>query len=166
MANRGLAARGACNADEAGVSGGGKPRILIVEDEALIAQYLADLLRQLGYCVCGHAASGDAALKAAERGRPNLALVDIGLAGSMDGIRTACLLLQKFDIRSIFLSGTSNAALLARARLAQPPGFIQKPFMPDEIERAVRAAFARRLDGAMGDTEPTGTIAGKSDRET
>jgi DNA-binding NarL/FixJ family response regulator len=163
LQERGSEARRACNGAESGGSGGRSRRLLIVEDEHLIAQYLADLLEQLGYSVCAQVGSGTAALSAADRDRPDLALVDIGLAGAMDGIRTACLLRQRFDIPSIFVSGTSNAALLARARVARPPGFIQKPFMPDEIERALDTAFARRTGKPLDDMRPGGTAGGKSD---
>lgn len=115
LQERGFEARPACNVAEPGASGSGKPRLLIVEDESLISRYLADLLGQLGYGVSACVASGHAALEAAARDRPDLAIVDIGLAGGMDGISTACLLRQRFDTPSIFLSGASDAALLARA---------------------------------------------------
>ena len=126
---------------------GTKKRLLVVEDERLIGLYLMELLTELKYDVCAQTSSGLSALKIAERDRPDLAIVDIGLVGNMDGISTALHLRERFNIPTIFLSGTSDAVLLERAQAAQCLGFIQKPFMPDDIERAVKAAFARDPNG-------------------
>jgi DNA-binding NarL/FixJ family response regulator len=83
----------------------------------------------------------------------------------MDGISTASLLRERFDIPSIFLSGASSAALLARARSVQPPGFIHKPFMPDDIERAVSAAFESGATAGFDDGNQSDRAGNPSDRE-
>lgn len=126
---------------ECGTRAGRKGRLLVVEDETLIAEYLVDLLAALGHEVCPPASTGLSALRIADSDRPDLAIVDIGLAGKMDGIETACELRARFGISSIFLSGASNAAVLERANAAGGAGFVQKPFLANEIERAVDQAF-------------------------
>lgn len=115
-------------------------RVLVIEDEASIARYLVDLLQALDYETCQPVSSGTAALRAAEIERPDVALVDIGLLGDMDGIETVEALRARFGIPCIFLSGNIDGAVLARARAARPLGFIQKPFLPDEVEHAIAAA--------------------------
>src|SRR5207237_6734312 len=82
---------------------GSKPvSILIVEDEALVASYVEEVLAESGFRVAGIAASGPEALSLAAENHPTLALVDIRLTGPIDGIELACLMRQKFALRSIF----------------------------------------------------------------
>lgn len=116
-------------------------RVLVIEDEGAIARYLVDLLQALNYDTCPPAASGTVGLRTAEAERPDVAIVDIGLLGDMDGIQTVETLRDRFGIPSIFLSGTIDGAVLARARTVNPLGFIQKPFMPREVELAMAAAM-------------------------
>ena len=163
MQERGCGMRSACNVGDVGSADNRKARLLIVEDETLIATYLSELLGFLGCDVCARATSGLAALKAAERDRPDLAIVDIGLPGGMDGVNTAYLLRRQFDIPSIFLSGASNTALLARARMVQAPAFIEKPFTLDDVERAIKAALPRRPDGRLESGIPGGAAKGSAD---
>ncbi len=117
-------------------------RILVVEDETLIALYLIELLSDLEYDVSGPAASASRALRLAEEVRPDLALVDIGLTGRADGIAIALELRERFDIPTIFLSGTSDPATVSRAKLAAPVDFIHKPFAAGQLEAALKGAFA------------------------
>ena len=114
--------------------------ILIVEDEALIASYIGDVLAESGFQVAGIAASAREALSLAAEGRPSLALVDIRLTGPMDGVELACLLRQRFDLPAIFLSGRLDAATVERARVAQPHGFLAKPFLPSQVFNTIERA--------------------------
>ncbi len=119
-----------------------KPKsILIVEDDALVASYIEEVLGESGFRVAGIAASGPAALSLAAENRPSLALVDIRLTGPIDGIELACLLRQKFAVPVIFLSGLIDADTAERARVAQPLGFLQKPFLPSQVFNAIQRAF-------------------------
>src|SRR6266404_2220837 len=111
--------------------------ILIVEDEALIASYIEEVLGESGFRVAGIAASGPEALSLAAENRPMLALVDIRLTGPIDGIELACLLRQKFALRSILLSGLADADTTERAQAAQPLGFLAKPFLPSQVFNAI-----------------------------
>jgi CheY-like chemotaxis protein len=118
--------------------------ILIVEDEALVASYIEEVLAESGFRVVGVASSGPEALSLAEETRPQLALVDIRLTGPIDGIELACLLRQKFALPAIFLSGLADDETTRRAVAAEPLGFLRKPFRPSQvfnaIERALRQA--------------------------
>jgi len=117
-------------------------RILIVEDEALVASYIEEVLAESGFEVAGIAASGPEALSLAAEQRPILALVDIRLTGPIDGIELACLLRQQLGLRSIFLSGLVDAATTERAQVAQPLGFLPKPFLPSQVFNAIERALS------------------------
>ena len=131
---------------------GSKPvSILIVEDEALIASYIEEVLGESGFRVAGIAASGPEALSLAAENQPSLALVDIRLTGPIDGIELACLLRQRFDLRAIFLSGLADADTTARAQAAQPLGFLPKPFLPSQVFNAIQRALDRlRVERGAG----------------
>lgn len=123
---------------------GSKPvSILIVEDEALIASYIEEVLGESGFRVAGIAASGPEALSLAAENHPSLALVDIRLTGPIDGIELACLLRQRFGLPAIFLSGLADADTTARAQAAQPLGFLPKPFLPSQVFNAIQRALDR-----------------------
>lgn len=115
--------------------------ILIVEDEALVASYIEEVLAESGYRVAGVAASGPEALSLAEEMRPQLALVDIRLTGPIDGIELACALRQKFAIPAIFLSGFADDETTQRAQIAEPLGFLRKPFRPSQVFNAIERAL-------------------------
>ena len=117
--------------------------ILIVEDEALVASYIEEVLAESGFRVAGIAASGPEALSLAAESRPSLALVDIRLTGPIDGIELACQLRERFAVPAIFLSGLIDAQTAERARMAQPLGFLPKPFLPSQVFNAIQRAFDR-----------------------
>jgi CheY-like chemotaxis protein len=124
-------------------AGASKPTsILIVEDEALVASYIEEVLAESGFRVAGIAASGPEALSLAEETRPRLALVDIRLTGPIDGIELACLLRQKFGVPAIFLSGLADEETTHRAQLAEPLGFLRKPFRPSQVFNAIERALS------------------------
>jgi CheY-like chemotaxis protein len=118
--------------------------ILIVEDEALIATYIREVLEESGFMVAGVASSGIEALTLAAQDRPDLALVDIKLTGPMDGIEVAQLLRARFGVPSIFLTGLADPATFERAREAAPLGFLEKPFRPSQVFNALQRALAHR----------------------
>ncbi len=126
-----MAIRTACN----------RYRILVVEDEALVSSYIAEVLVTLEFAVIGCASSGPEAIGLAERDLPDLALVDIHLSGPMDGIEVAHLLRERFDVPSIFLSGIRDDQTIERARAAGPLGFLQKPFLPSQVFDVIDRAF-------------------------
>jgi two-component system, response regulator PdtaR len=114
--------------------------ILIVEDEALVASYIGEVLVESGFHVAGIAASAREALSLATESCPALALVDIRLTGPMDGIELACLLRERFELPAIFLSGRLDTATIERANVAQPLGFLAKPFLPSQLFNLIERA--------------------------
>lgn len=122
-------------------SPGGKRRVLVVEDEAIIARDIAMQLRDLGFDVLGPVASGEKAIVLAGELRPDLVLMDIHLAGALDGIATAVAIREQFNVPTVYLSAFDTADSLARARLAMPLGYLSKPF----TDRALRELMALAL---------------------
>lgn len=116
-------------------------RVLVVEDEHLVALYLEDALESLGYVCCGIAATAEDAVAITEAERPVAALVDIGLRGKSDGIALACELRERFRVSVIFLSGATDAETRQRAETAQPRGFLSKPCLEHELAEALGAAL-------------------------
>ncbi len=119
-----------------------KLRILIVEDEAVIAADLHDELMAQGYEVTGTAATAEGALSLAEAGQPDLVLMDINLAGSADGVIAASALRGE-EIPVIFLTAHYDERTIARAKLASPVGYLTKPFLPHQLAVAIEIGIAR-----------------------
>jgi two-component system, response regulator PdtaR len=116
--------------------------ILIVEDEALVASYIQEVLQESGFVISGVASSGPEAFSLVSSSPPDLALVDIKLAGPMDGIEVAQLLRGRFDVQSIFLSGICDPDTMERAQRIKPLGFLEKPFRPSQVFNALQRALA------------------------
>lgn len=112
-----------------------KPLVLIVEDDPILTLDLIELLEEWNYVVCGTAASAAAAMQLAARHRPDLALIDVGLRGEMDGVDLAVRLRRDFALPSIIISGAISSELEERALPARPAGFLSKPYMPSELEK-------------------------------
>ncbi|MEI6673638.1 MAG: PAS domain S-box protein [Verrucomicrobiota bacterium] len=118
-----------------------KPRLFIVEDEAIVAADIAIRLTQLGFQVAGTATSGEEALARVEQIQPDLVLMDIRLQGTMDGIATAHELRKRHQLPVIFLTAYAEGATFQRAKLAEPFGYILKPFEDRELEIVIDLAF-------------------------
>ena len=118
-------------------------RILIVEDDRLIAQGLRWRLTALGYTVVGLATSGEEAMAHAAGLRPDVVLMDIGLGGTMDGVETARHMRALAPVPVIYLSASTDARTVARAWQTAPAGYLGKPVS----DQALRTAIARALEG-------------------
>ncbi|MCK9590974.1 MAG: response regulator [Methanoregula sp.] len=119
--------------------------ILIVEDDGLIALYLTELLEKAGYRVIGQAYSGEMVLRELEKSpQPDLILMDIGLAGSLDGIETARQIGQRFSIPLIFLTAYTSESTLDRMKTVAPVGYIVKPFQDTDLLALVRKGVERQ----------------------
>lgn len=126
--------------------------VFIVEDEALIAMELRDRLAVHGYQVCGHAMRGEAAVAEIVSCRPDVVLMDIHLAGAMDGIETARHLRGQVDAAVIFLTAYSDDELLRKAGEADPYAYLVKPFEGRELHTTIQMALHRRqLELALRD---------------
>lgn len=118
-----------------------KASILIVEDERIVVLDLQNNLEKNGFSVAGHADKGEDAIKKAGELRPSLILMDIGLKGKMDGIEAATRIRALFDLPVIFLTAFATQPTLKRARLAEPFGYIVKPFDERELVSNIEMAL-------------------------
>jgi two-component system, response regulator PdtaR len=128
---------------EGGISSGAHetPRILIVEDDVLIASQMEAALTDDGFEIAGMATTGKEALQLAEAQSPMLVVMDIRLAGDRDGIDIALELYRLHGIRCIFASAHSDDYTRQRAVPAAPLGWLQKPYMMASLTAMVRAAL-------------------------
>ncbi|HEY6871555.1 MAG TPA: ATP-binding protein [Geobacteraceae bacterium] len=119
----------------------GEQKILIVEDEAIVALHEEENLKNMGYTVAGKASSGEEAIRKAEETRPDLVLMDIVLKGEMDGIETAGQIHDRFDIPVVFVTAYGDEQTLQRAKLTEPFGYILKPFKERDLHVAIGIAL-------------------------
>jgi PAS domain S-box-containing protein len=125
-------------------------KLLIVEDEPIVALDLQQEVEQLGCEVIGLAESADEALLAVEESRPDLALMDVRIVGSMDGIQTARLLRDAYEIPVIFLTSYSDDETIARAAREMPYGYLTKPFQSRELKAALQVALHKaKVDAGL-----------------
>ena len=118
-------------------------RVFVVEDEALIALDLSERLEVLGYEVCGTTTRGETAVQRIAELRPDLVLMDIKLAGSMDGVEVAQQLRERYDVPVVFLSAFVDSQLIARATRTNCYGYLVKPFEERELHATLQVALER-----------------------
>lgn len=129
-------------------------RIMVVEDELLVAEDIAECLSLRGFEVVGIAKSSDEALTIAREHRPDLALMDIVIQGERDGIDTAAILRSELQIPVIFLTAYSQNGIIERAKAVEPLGYIIKPFEEGNLISTVEIALHKsRLDAALRKSE-------------
>lgn len=115
-------------------------KVLIVEDERLIAENLSDMLEELGYQVCEPCISYGQALETIETESPTLALLDIQLAGRKDGIDLAERIRRDYHFPFIFLTSFSDKATVERAKKTLPNAYLVKPFRQADLFTAIEIA--------------------------
>lgn len=113
------------------------PRVLVVEDEMIVAFDLIDTLERLGYEVVGPAATADAACAMAREANPDLVLMDVRLKGARDGIDAASDIVAELPVKVVFLTGENDAQTMSRAEPIQPAAWLAKPCSPKKIERVL-----------------------------
>ncbi len=122
-------------------------RILVVEDEKIVARDIKNRLRNLGYAVPAIVSSGEEAIQKAEEIRPDLVLMDIVLKGKIDGIKAAKEIYTRFDIPVIYLTAYSDKETLRRVKMTEPFGYIHKPFEIKEMRSSIEIALHKhRVD--------------------
>jgi diguanylate cyclase (GGDEF)-like protein/PAS domain S-box-containing protein len=120
------------------------PRIMVVEDERIIALHLRQQLEKLGYQVVGVVASGEQALENVRALEPDVMLMDIHIEGALDGIETAARMPEDLQIPVVYLTAYSEEATLARARATRPYGYLLKPFAERELHATIQMVLERR----------------------
>lgn len=120
-------------------------RILIVEDEHIVAMGIKRMLKNLGYTVTGVASTGDDAISKAESTFPDLVLMDIMLKGDMDGVEAAKEIKKLFGIPVVYLTAYSDSNILERAKKTGPFGYIVKPFDEKDLHSNIEIALHRHV---------------------
>ncbi|MEX0289818.1 MAG: LytR/AlgR family response regulator transcription factor [Flavobacteriaceae bacterium] len=116
---------------------GNATRILIVEDDMIIAANLSLQLTNLGYEIVGIETRGEEALEHARLNTPDIILMDINLRGALDGIETVKAIQEYIDVPIIYLTANSDETTFMNARSTRPHAFISKPFNPVDLQRTV-----------------------------
>lgn len=115
--------------------------VLVVDDDAMIADLWSLLLEDMGLDVCGHAATASVAIAIAKRHRPKLVLMDVRLKGGLDGVDAAAAIRASVGSKVIFITGSQDSATLARIHLDHPTSVLFKPVSNVGFQTAVRAAM-------------------------
>lgn len=128
--------------------------ILIVEDEGIVAEDLACKVRQLGYEVAGTTGTGEEAIRLAREEQPDLVLMDIRLAGAMDGIEAAQHILKERKLPILYLTAHSDSTTAERAQRADASGYILKPFDDRDLRIQIEMALHKyRADKQLRESE-------------
>jgi diguanylate cyclase (GGDEF)-like protein/PAS domain S-box-containing protein len=118
-----------------------KIRILIVEDEGLIARDIENMVKNAGYEICDVVSSGQDAIESAEKHQPDLILMDIILRGDIDGVEAAERIREHFNIPVIYLTAHTDENTLERAKLTEPQGYTLKPVEQKELLTVIEMAL-------------------------
>jgi len=129
-------------------------KILIVEDESIVALNLQSRLEKMGYEVSGVASSGEAAIAAAQANQPDLVLMDIRIKGKIDGIETANIIRAKFNIPVIYLTAYVDQETLERAKITEPYGYLIKPIEAKELSSNIQISlYKHRTERRLKESE-------------
>jgi len=116
-------------------------RVLVVEDETIIAMDLQGILKQFGYEVCRVVSSGEESIRTAKRCRPDVVLMDIKLRGSMNGITAAKHIRSDLEIPVVYLTAYSDPYTMNTINASEQEGFIYKPFEERQLRKALKKAL-------------------------
>jgi len=118
-----------------------KARILLVEDELIVAAELAERLRNVGHEVVAVSSTGAAAVASAAKHHPDVVLMDIRLKGNMDGIEAARKIRASWGTPIVFTTAHADDATLQAAKEVKPLGLVMKPFADGQLEIAIEIAM-------------------------
>lgn len=121
-----------------------KAKILIVENENIVAMDIQKILLDSGYEVTSILSSGEEAIANVRQNKPDLILMDILLKGKMTGIDASRIISQYFDVPIIYLTALTNDDSLLQAKSRESYGFLFKPFSANELKIAIEMAFINR----------------------
>ena len=116
-------------------------KILIVEDELIIAEDMATMLEKMGYEVTGNAMDADEAIDFLNKSKPDLILLDINLGGQKDGITLAGEINEKYQVPFIFTTSYTDGATIERAKKVSPINYLVKPYKPEQLYTAIEIAM-------------------------
>jgi len=119
----------------------GRAKILIVEDESIVALNIQNRLEGIGYTVVANLTSGEAAIQSVEETQPDLVLMDIKLKGKVDGIEAARQIRSRFHIPVVYLTAYTDEETINRAKISQSYGYILKPFEARDLCTTIEVAL-------------------------
>ncbi|MBP2296054.1 response regulator [Azospirillum rugosum] len=137
-------------------------RILIVEDDRVVARDIREQLARMGHVVVGTSASGEDAIQLANRHQPDLVLMDIRLEGEMDGIEAARRIRDAHQIPVVFLTAYANDETVQRASMTEPFGYLLKPFEEPQMRTVIQMALYKHASDAklrLGERRYAATLA-------
>src|SRR5262245_1306306 len=117
------------------------PSVLVVEDESIVVQDIRQTLTACGYGPLNIAASAEEAIARASELCPDVVLMDIRIKGSLDGLETAKLLQQRFDVPIVYVTANDDVATIERARETHPQAYVLKPVKAAELRAAIEVAL-------------------------
>ncbi len=136
-------------------------KILVVEDEMIIAAKISMQLTNMGYQVTGILPRGEEAIIHAQENRPDIVLMDINLKGNLNGIETAAKMQQHAVVPIIYLTANSDEATFNKARSTKPYAFIAKPFKQLDLQRAIELTISRMAEKENNSTTAKNNEAGE-----
>jgi CheY-like chemotaxis protein len=120
-----------------------KRKILVVEDECIVAADIKMTLKKLNYCVTSTVDNGEDAIRKILLEKPDLVLMDITLKGSLNGIETAQIIITQYNIPIVYLSALNDEQTINRALATKPYGYLIKPFAPIELHTVIESALSK-----------------------
>ena len=136
------------------------PKILIVEDESLIALDLSTSLGRIGFITTNTVASAARAFQSIESERPDIVLMDIRIHGSMDGVQAAAIVRKRYNLPVVYLTSHTDEATLDRAQATEPFGYLVKPFQTNNLKATITTALRKhRLETDLQESKKELAIA-------
>jgi DNA-binding LytR/AlgR family response regulator len=129
-------------------------KLLIVEDDMIIAAKISLQLTKLGYEVTAIVPRGEEAILQAQENKPDIVLLDINLKGALDGVETAYELNRLVDVPIIYVTANTDEATFNRAKATRPYAFITKPIKNVDLQRAIELTISRMADNQPQVNEP------------
>jgi DNA-binding NarL/FixJ family response regulator len=141
---------------ETAAPAGSRARVLVVEDDRLVALDIETMLREFGFSPCSTAYSADDALRVASDQEPDLVLMDIRLEGDSDGVWAAQRLRETLGLRVVYLTANSDLSTVERAKVTDPYGYLLKPIRPLDLRCCLELALHQmRRERATGAHRPS-----------
>jgi DNA-binding LytR/AlgR family response regulator len=117
-------------------------KVLIVEDELIIAEDLKEILEQAGYEVTGIASSSEETFQVLQAGLPHILLIDVSIKGNIDGIQLANMIRERFNLPFIYITSYTTKPVIERAKLTKPYGYIVKPYKEQDVLISLELALS------------------------
>ncbi|WP_276165313.1 response regulator [Zobellia alginiliquefaciens] len=130
-----------------------KLKVLIVEDNLIIQMFIEHIITNVGDTHVRTADNGEDALSIAEHYMPNVVLLDIGLSGGINGIETAAILKEKYNIPFVYITGNSDYSTLENAKKTEPLHILKKPIDEHELNREFEIIRQKLMESKLESSE-------------